>query len=162
MPAARESRWWVKMFKIVRNLARVFQALIMSSLRIDRIKYIDLFMTGWIYAFFNTVIGTVYLMKGQFSPGITMLLCGITAGACLVYIGRTAGKVIPPSAELVDIKLSMDPQSTMLLAGLIRQAIKFNGPNAIILTEDGGRVVNGIADNIEAATVNHLNNKRGK
>jgi len=91
-----------------------------------------------------------------------MLLCGITAGACLVYIGRTVGKVIPPSAELVDIKISMDPHSTMLLAGLIRQALRFDGPNAIILTEDGKRVVNNIADNIETATANHLNNKRGK
>ncbi len=150
------------MFKIVRNLGRVFQVLIMRSLRIDTIKYIDLFMTGWIYAFFNTVIGAVYLMKGQFSPGITMLLCGITAGTCLVYIGRTVGKVIPPSAELVDIKISMDPHSTMLLAGLIRQALRFDGPNAIILTEDGKRVVNNIADNIETAMANHLNNKRGK
>ena len=148
------------MFKIVRNLARVFQVLILRSLRIDTIKYFDLYMTGWIYSFFNTVIGMIYLMKGEIPPGSTMLLCGLTAGACLVYIGRAVGTVIPPSSELVDINIKLDAQSILLLASLIRQGVKYRGENAIILTTQGDEVANSIAANIETAAAAHLSKRR--
>lgn len=148
------------MFRFVKGISKVFQLLIFKSLRIDTIKYFDLYMFGWIYTFFNIVVGAIYLMKGEYALANVMLACGIISFACLVYIGRAVGTIIPPSSELVDINIKLDAQSTLLLAGLIRQGVKYRGENAIILTAQGDEVANSIAANIETAAAVHLSKRR--
>jgi hypothetical protein len=116
----------------------------------------DLFIVGWAYALVSLVYGTVLLSKKQLPLGFFYITCALVMFVVLSYIGRTVGILKPKTIELIDIKITLDTPSTLLLAGLIKQSLKYKGDQAIILTEQGEKTVKDIAANLETLALNHL------
>lgn len=138
------------------NIGKLFRNLILKALRINYIKNMDLFIIGWAYALVSLVYGTVLLSKKQLPLGIFYITCALVMFVVLSYIGRTVGSLKPKTIELIDIKITLDTPSTLLLAGLIKQSLKYKGDQAIILTEQGEKTVKDIAANLETLALNHL------
>jgi hypothetical protein len=138
------------------NIGKLFRNLILKALRINYIKNMDLFIVGWAYALVSLVYGTVLLSKKQLPLGIFYITCALVMFVVLSYIGRTVGILKPKTIELIDIKITLDTPSTLLLAGLIKQSLKYKGDQAIILTEQGEKTVKDIAANLETLALNHL------
>ena len=138
------------------NIGKLFRNLILKALRINYIKNMDLFIVGWAYALVSLVYGTVLLSKKQLPLGFFYITCALVMFVVLSYIGRTVGILKPKTIELIDIKITLDTPSTLLLAGLIKQSLKYKGDQAIILTEQGEKTVKDIAANLETLALNHL------
>jgi hypothetical protein len=122
----------------------------------------ELFIAAWAFGLVDMVYGMILLSKKQFYFGTFYMACGIVLFVVLTYIGRTVGSLKPISKELIDIKITLDAQSTLLLAGLINQSLKYSGPQAIILTEQGEKIVKEIAANIERLAIGHLQSEVSK
>ncbi|HNX96905.1 MAG TPA: hypothetical protein PKK12_04420 [Candidatus Aminicenantes bacterium] len=149
------------MARVISNLGRVFQQIIYKALRINHIEQSELYMMGWAIVLVDLVTSAVMLSRKHYGESAIYLAFALVAGPTLVYIGRKVGSLKPPQRELVDVRISLDNSSTLLLAGLLRQSLRFQGEGAIILTEQGEVTVRAIADNIESQATAHLLAKQG-
>jgi len=144
------------MAKLIANLGRIFQQLVFKSLRINYIEHTELYTMGWAIVLVDLVTGAVMMSRKHYADGAAYLAFAVIMGPVLAYIGRSLGRLVPPQRELVELKITLDHSSTLLLAALLRQSLLYHGEGATILAEQGAATVRAIADDIERQAATHL------